>query len=239
MTFAKRNALVTGAGALGGLGHAVARILASGGAYVTVTGRDPQRGAQVVEDLGTKARFLPADLSDSEDVRRLAEEAGDVDVLVNNAAVLLGDTQDLSAFDDAFAVNVRAPFALTTAVAPRMAANGGGSIVNISSTAAGIGMPSMAVYGASKAALESLTRAWAVEFAAGNVRVNAVSPGPMRSAKAVASLGQDVGGYGETVPMARVADPAEVAEVVAFLASNRGSFTTGAVVAADGGRSAL
>ncbi|MFE6527490.1 SDR family NAD(P)-dependent oxidoreductase [Streptomyces rochei] len=239
MTFTKRNALVTGAGALGGLGHAVARILASGGACVTVTGRDPQRGAQVVEDLGTKARFLPADLSDSEDVRRLAEEAGDVDVLVNNAAVLLGDTQDLSAFDDAFAVNVRAPFALTTAVAPRMAANGGGSIVNISSTAAGIGMPAMAVYGASKAALESLTRAWAVEFAAGNVRVNAVSPGPMRSAKAVASLGEDVGGYGETVPMARVSDPAEVAEVVAFLASNRSSFTTGAVVAADGGRSAL
>ncbi|MFF0590286.1 SDR family NAD(P)-dependent oxidoreductase [Streptomyces sp. NPDC003781] len=230
---------MTGAGALGGLGHAVARILALGGAHVTVTGRDPQRGAQVVEDLGARARFLPADLSDIEDVRRLAEEAGDVDVLVNNAAVLLGDTQDLSAFDDAFAVNVRAPFALTTAVAPRMAANGGGSIVNISSTAAGIGMPAMAVYGASKAALESLTRAWAVEFAAGNVRVNAVSPGPMRSSKAVASLGQDVGGYGETVPMTRVADPAEVAEVVAFLASNRSSFTTGAVVAADGGRSAI
>ncbi|CAL9328460.1 hypothetical protein SUDANB43_00017 [Streptomyces sp. enrichment culture] len=85
MTFTKRNALVTGAGALGGLGHAVARILASGGAYVTVTGRDPQHGAQVVEDLGAKARFLPADLSDSEDVRSVhgarsirAEESSDV-----------------------------------------------------------------------------------------------------------------------------------------------------------------
>ncbi|AGP59334.1 SDR family NAD(P)-dependent oxidoreductase [Streptomyces rapamycinicus] len=239
MDFKGKNALVTGAGAIGGLGYAVARVLASGGADVTVTGRDPRRGAQAVENLGGRIRFLPADLSEVEDVRRLADAAGPVNILINNAAVLLGATQELAAFDEAFAVNVRAPFALTTVLAPRMAANGGGSIVNISSTAAGIGMPAMAVYGATKAALESLTRAWAAEFAQANVRVNAVSPGPMRSAKAVESLGQDVGGYGDTVPLARVADPAEVAEVVAFLASDLASFTTGAIVAADGGRSAI
>ncbi|MET7795941.1 SDR family NAD(P)-dependent oxidoreductase [Streptomyces decoyicus] len=239
MDFKGRKALITGSGAIGGLGHAVAGILAAGGADVTITGRDLDRGARVVEDIGGHARFLQADLSESEYVRRLADEAGPVDILINNAAVLLGATQDLDAYDEAFAVNVRAPFVLTAALAPRMAATGGGSIVNISSTAAGIGMPGMAVYGATKAALESLTRAWAAEFAPLKVRVNAVSPGPMRSSKATAILGQDVGGFGETVPMARVADPAEVAEVVAFVASDRASFMTGATVAADGGRSAI
>ncbi|NSC21381.1 SDR family oxidoreductase [Streptomyces albus subsp. chlorinus] len=239
MDFRGKKALVTGSGAIGGLGHAVAKVLAAGGADVTVSGRDPERGARVVEDIGGHTGFLRADLNESEEVRRLADAAQDVDVLVNNAAVLLGATRDLDAYDEAFAVNVRAPFLLTTALAPHMAARGGGSIVNISSTAAGIGMPGMAVYGATKAALESLTRAWAAEYAPMKVRVNAVSPGPMRSTKAVAELGQDVGGFGETVPMARAADPAEVAEVVAFVASHRAGFVTGATVAADGGRSAI
>lgn len=239
MEFTGKKALVTGSGAIGGLGHAVAGILAARGAEVLITGRDPERGARVVEDIGGRARFLRADLGDGGDARRLADEAGPVDVLVNNAAVLLGATRDLDAYDEAFAVNVRAPFVLTEALAPGMAANGGGSVVNISSTAAGIGMPGMAVYGATKAALESLTRAWAAELAAAKVRVNAVSPGPMRSSKATATLGPDVGGFGETVPMARAADPAEVAEVVAFVASDRAGFMTGATVAADGGRSAI
>ncbi|MEU7045464.1 SDR family oxidoreductase [Streptomyces varsoviensis] len=239
MMFKGKTALVTGAGAIGGLGHAVARALAAGGAAVTITGRDEARGAEVVADLGGHTRFLRADLIDSEEVQGLAEAAGDVDILINNAALLLGATRELPAYDEAFAVNVRAPFVLTTALAPRMAANGGGSIVNISSTAAGIGMPDMAVYGATKAALESLTRAWAAELAPSKVRVNAVSPGPMRSAKATAALGDDLGGFGNTVPMARAADPSEVAEVVAFVASDRAGYMTGAIIPADGGRSAI
>lgn len=237
MEFMGKTALVTGSGTAGGLGHAIAEILVRGGATVVVTGRDPERGAQVADGLG--ARFIAADLADPDSVRALADEVGTVDILVNNAALMTGETQDLREFDDVFAVNVRAPFVLTTALAPKMAANGGGSIVNVSSTAAGIGMPAMGVYGATKAALESLTRAWAAEYAPANVRVNAVAPGPMHTAKAVAMIGPELGGYGGTVPLDRSADPAEVAEVVAFAASARASYVTGAVLAADGGRAAI
>ncbi|MGC0380201.1 SDR family NAD(P)-dependent oxidoreductase [Streptomyces sp. SAI-129] len=252
MEFAGKTALVTGSGAIGGLGHATAKVLAAGGADLILTGTDPQRGAKVVEDLGAaggesagKVRFIAADLSDVADVRRLAAEAGGagaVDILVNNASVMtLAPTigQDPESYDAAFAVNVRAPFLLTALLAERMAAGGGGSIVNVSSTAAGLGMPGMAVYGATKAALESLTRTWAAEFAESNVRVNAVAPGPMRTSKVVAAMGPDMGGMGLTTALKRTSDPTEVARVIAFLASDRASYMTGAIVAADGGRTAI
>ncbi|MFE6164723.1 SDR family NAD(P)-dependent oxidoreductase [Streptomyces sp. NPDC056486] len=249
MEFAGRTALVTGSGAIGGLGHATARVLAAGGADLILTGIDPERGAQVVEDLraagGESAgavRFVAADVSDGAGVWQLAEDAGAVDILINNASVMTFSPttgQDLAGYDAAFAVNVRAPFLLTALLAEKMAAGGGGSIVNVSSTAAGLGMPGMAVYGATKAALESLTRTWAAEFAESNVRVNAVSPGPMRTSKVVAAMGPDMGGMGLTTALKRTSDPAEVARVIAFLASDRASYMTGAIVAADGGRTAI
>ncbi|MFD5249937.1 SDR family NAD(P)-dependent oxidoreductase [Amycolatopsis sp. NPDC058340] len=239
MEFKGKTALITGSGAAGGLGHAIAESLAAGGAKVLLTGRDPQRGVQVADALGGEARFLAAELGDPESVRALATEVGAVDILINNAALMTGEARDIREFDDVFAVNVRAPFLLATALAPKMVANGGGSIVNISSTAAGIGMPDIGVYGATKAALESLTRAWAAEYAPGKVRVNAVAPGPMHTSKAVAAIGADLGGYGGTVPLNRSADPAEVAEVVAFVASDRAGYMTGAIVPVDGGRAAI
>ncbi|OMI86057.1 short-chain dehydrogenase [Streptomyces sp. M1013] len=249
MEFAGKTALVTGSGAIGGLGHATARVLAAGGADLILTGTDPQRGAKVVEDLGAaggdsagRVRFVAADLSDVADVRRLAAEARAVDILVNNASVMtLAPTvaQDAASYDAAFAVNVRAPFLLTALLAEKMAAASGGSIVNVSSTAAGLGMPGMAVYGATKAALESLTRTWAAEFAESNVRVNAVAPGPMRTSKVVAAMGPGMGGMGLTTALKRTSDPTEVARVIAFLASDRASYMTGAIVAADGGRTAI
>ncbi|MEU9654656.1 SDR family oxidoreductase [Streptomyces sp. NPDC048110] len=249
MEFAGKTALVTGSGAIGGLGHATARALAAGGADLILTGTDPRRGAQVVQDLraagGESAgtvRFVAADVSDAAGVRRLVEDAGTVDILINNASVMTfapTAEQDPADFDAAFAVNVRAPFLLTALLAQKMAASGGGSIVNVSSTAAGLGMPGMAVYGATKAALESLTRTWAAEFAKSNVRVNAVAPGPMRTSKVVAAMGPDMGGMGLTTALGRTSDPAEVAHVVAFLASDRASYMTGAIVAADGGRTAI
>ncbi|MBE3009890.1 SDR family oxidoreductase [Microbispora sp. NEAU-D428] len=249
MDFEGKTALITGSGAIGGLGHATARILAAGGADVIITGTDPDRGAQVVDDVrgsaagsGGAVRFIPADLADPQAVQRLAEDAGAVDILVNNAGVVPFSAtadQDIAAYDAAFAVNVRAPFVLVAQLAPKMAAGGGGSIVNVSSTAAGLGMPPMAVYGATKAALESLTRTWAAEFAGSNVRVNAVSPGPMTTSKVVAAMGPDLGGMGLTTALKRAADPAEVARVIAFIASDQASYVTGAVVAADGGRTAI
>src|SRR3954470_19688924 len=166
MEFTGKAALITGSGSVGGLGHAVATALAARGAEVVITGLDRLRAGQVVDEItgkGGRARFIEADLGDAEAVRRLADEVGPVDILINNAGLVpVASTpqQDAETYDAAFAVNTRAPFLLTAALAPRMAANGGGSIVNITSTAAGLGMPGMAVYGATKAALESLTRTW-------------------------------------------------------------------------------
>ncbi|WP_253208667.1 SDR family NAD(P)-dependent oxidoreductase [Streptomyces niphimycinicus] len=119
MEFAGKTALVTGSGAIGGLGHATARVLAAGGADLILTGTDPQRGAQVVEDLRAAdgesigvVRFVAADVSDPASVRQLAEDAGAVDILINNASVMTFSPtteQGLAGYDAAFAVNVRAP----------------------------------------------------------------------------------------------------------------------------------
>jgi NAD(P)-dependent dehydrogenase (short-subunit alcohol dehydrogenase family) len=121
-----------------------------------------------------------------------------------------------------------------------MAARGGGSIVNITTMAAEFGMAGAGVYGASKAAIVALTRTWAAEFAAGNVRVNAVSPGPTTTEGTTEVMGPDaIAQVGSTVPLNRPAAVEEIARVVAFAASPRASYVTGAILAADGGRTAV
>jgi NAD(P)-dependent dehydrogenase (short-subunit alcohol dehydrogenase family) len=233
-----QRALVTGA--TSGIGRAVALQLAREGAEVLVHGRDAARGAGTVEEItacGGKASFIAADLGDAADVQWLASEVGDVDILINNAGIaLFGPTADIdvAAFDQMFASNVRAPFFLVAAIAPGMAARGRGSIVSVSSMSGGVGLVGGAAYGATKASLEAMTRAWAAEFSASGVRVNAIAPGPVYTPASRRSEA-----LGETTPMHRAAQPEEIAEVVAFLASPRASYVTGATVAADGGRRAI
>jgi len=234
------KALVTGA--TSGLGKAIALRLAQDGAEIIVVGRSAARGAETVAEItaaGGTARFIAADLGDPADIQRLAKEAGDIDVLVNNAGQSLwGPTEDLEVadFDALFASNVRAPFYLVAAFAPAMAANGSGSIVNIGSMAGSIGMAAGAAYGATKAALASLTRAWTAEYSPRGVRVNAVAPGPVYTRREARELFDTLGA---TTALKRAADPEEIAEVVAFLASPRASYVTGAIIAADGGRTAI
>jgi NAD(P)-dependent dehydrogenase (short-subunit alcohol dehydrogenase family) len=235
-----QKALVTGATT--GLGRAIALQLARDGAEVVVHGRDEARGAETVEAIrsgGGSARFVAADLANPAHISRLAEAAGEIDILVNNAGFsVFAPTADLdiATFDALFASNVRAPFYLVAALAPAMAARGSGSIINISSMAGRLGMAGGAAYGATKAALASLTQAWAAEFSPRGVRVNAVAAGPIYT-RAQAREFFDT--LGATTPLKRAADPAEIAEVVAFLASPRASYVTGAIVAADGGRTAI
>jgi NAD(P)-dependent dehydrogenase (short-subunit alcohol dehydrogenase family) len=245
MQFQNRTALVTGAGATGGIGFETARLLAADGAHVVITGRDVARGeqaAQALSDGGAVVRFVAADLTDVASVRALAVAAGEVDVLVNNAATFAGipmTEQDAAGIDEAFATNVRGPYILTAALVPKMLAKGAGSIVNVTTMAADIGMPGLSVYGATKAAVESLTRTWAAEFGAAGVRVNAVAPGPTRSAKVMGIMGDGAEALGQSTPLARMAEPREIAEVILFLASERASYITGATLAADGGRTAI
>lgn len=245
MELENKIALITGAGSAGGIGAETARLFAAEGAEVILSGRDADRGQQVVDAInadGGKARFVLADLTDPEAVRHLADEAGDVDILVNNAAsfgFVAAVDQDQASYDETFATNVRAPYFLTAALAPAMIARGSGSIINISTMVARIGMPGLSTYGASKAALESLTRTFAAEFGPAGVRVNAVAPGPTRSDKVVTTMGDGVEQMAAGGPLGRPATTTEIGQVVLFLASDRSSFVTGATLAADGGRTAV
>jgi NAD(P)-dependent dehydrogenase (short-subunit alcohol dehydrogenase family) len=233
-------ALVTGG--TSGLGKEIALRLAQDGLRVIVVGRDAARGAAVVRQIetsGGQATFIAADLSDPAEIERLAFEAGDVDVLVNNAGFSVwGPTEKTTVedFDALFASNVRAPYLLVGAFAPAMAAKGAGSIINISSMAGRIGLPNGAAYGATKAALASLAQSWTAEYSPRGVRVNAVAAGPIYTRPEARDLFDRLG---ETTALHRAAEPSEIAEVVAFLASPRASYVTGAIVAADGGRTAI
>jgi NAD(P)-dependent dehydrogenase (short-subunit alcohol dehydrogenase family) len=236
-----QRALVTGA--TSGIGRAVALQLARDGADVLVHGRDAARGAETVKEItdrGGKASFVAADLADAADVERLASDVGDVDILINNAGIsAFGPTAefDPGVFDKMFASNVRAPFFLVGALAPGMAARGHGSIVSLSSMAGGVGLVGGAAYGATKASLEAMTRAWAAEYSASGVRVNAIAPGPVYTP--TPSGPEFITALGETTPMHRASQPEEIAEVISFLASPRASYITGTTVAADGGRRAI
>ena len=236
-----QRALVTGA--TSGIGRAVAVRLARDGAEVVVHGRNAERGADTVREItaaGGKATFVAADLTDAADVQWLASEVGDVDILINNAGIsLFAPTAeiDVAALDQMFASNVRAPFLLVAALAPAMAERGDGSIISMSSMAGGVGLMGGAAYGATKAALEAMTRAWAVEYSPSGVRVNAVAAGPVYTP--TPSGPEFIAALGETTPMHRASQPEEIAEVIVFLASPRASYITGTTVAADGGRRAI
>ena len=235
-----RTALVTGA--TSGIGRAAALKLAHDGFKVLVHGRDAERGAAVVkeiESVGGSAEFLAADLTDVRAIRQLAEAAGDVDVLVNNAGFSwFGPSPDLEpdTYDALFDSNVRSAYFLTAAVAPRMAERGRGTVINLGSMAGQIGMAGSAAYSATKAALASLTRSWAAEYSPAGVRVVTIAPGPAYTGGASR---ERLTTLGKTTLLSRAAEAEEIGDVIAFLASPAAGYITGAVIPVDGGRTAV
>lgn len=244
-----RTALVTGS--TGGIGVGIARALAGAGAFVVVSGRDEQRGADVVAKLvadGGQAAFVRADLAGGDAaVHQLAAAAaaaagGQVDVLVNNAAQLIDPaaTADVPAslIASALEVNVAAPFLLTGVLAPAMAERGWGAIVNIGSINGVVGMARSALYSATKAALHSLTLSWAAEFAATGVRVNTVAPGPTATSHNVGRE-QLLAPITARIPSGQMSAVDDIGAAVVFLAGDAARNIHGATLTIDGGYTAV
>src|SRR4051794_7400550 len=238
-----RTALVTGS--TDGIGVAIARTLAAEGARVIVSGRNVKRGEQVVQnilDKGDEARFAAADLSTSDGVRALAAAAGPVDILVNNAAMLLAPqpTVDVpeDAIDQALATNIKAVILLTGLVAPVMADRGAGAIVNVGSINGLVGMAHSALYSATKAAIHSLTKSWAAEYGPSGVRVNTVAPGPTVT-PVMAAHADRIQRIVARAPSQRPSTPEQIAAAVAFLVSDDAANIHGATLSLDGGLTAI
>jgi len=247
MTTNTPAALITGG--TSGIGRATARKLAQLGVYVLVVGRNAERGQSTVDEIraaGGQADFISSDLRDASSARGVAKRAielanGHVDILINNAGIYpFGPTHEMTEeqFDRVFSLNVKAPYFLVAELAPRMAKRGKGAIVNLSTMAADYGAPGMSLYGASKAAINLLTKTWAAEYGPSGVRVNAVSPGPTRT-EGTDAMSEGLEKLAAEAPAGRPATADEIAEAIVFLATDRASFIYGAKLAVDGGRTAI
>ncbi|HQZ58062.1 MAG TPA: SDR family oxidoreductase, partial [Ottowia sp.] len=240
-----RVVIVTGGAQ--GIGEACARRFAREGARVVVADVQDARGQALAAELG--ASYLHCDVGDKAQVDALVAQVmrahGRIDVLVNNAGIFkAADFLDVTEadFDAVLRVNLKGAFLVGQAVAREMARAGRGSIVNMSSVNSVLAIPSIASYNVSKGGINQLTRAMALALADKGVRVNAVGPGTIATelaAQAVLTSEDARNKIMMRTPMKRLGEPGEIADVVAYLASDAASYVTGEIVMADGGRLAL
>ena len=243
--FTGQTVFITGASR--GIGAATAQLFAASGARVVVNYREDRTGAEQVSaaiaDAGGQALMLQGDAGSEADVRRMMETVeaqwGPVRVLVHNASAIsrayfLDAT--LNDFDLMFGANVRGPYLMSQLAAQQMIAAGGGSIIHISTILARQTITNRTLYAATKGALESLTRAMALDLARHGIRVNAVAPGLIYTQAlrdGISALGEE--NFTKYIPFDRFGKPEEIASVVAFLASDAASYITGALIPVDGG----
>jgi 2-deoxy-D-gluconate 3-dehydrogenase len=240
---AGKAALVTGANT--GIGQAIAVALAEAGADVAVAGRSaPTETLRLIAETGRKAITITADLSSTEPVQRVVDEAlaglGRLDILVNNAGIIRrADLLDFSEADwDAVTdTNLKTLFFLSQAAARHMAARGSGKIINIASLLTfqgGIRVPS---YAAAKSGVGGVTKAMANELAAKGVQVNAIAPGYISTNNTAALQGDETRNRQilERIPAGRWGQPQDIAGAALFLASSASDYVTGHILAVDGG----
>jgi NAD(P)-dependent dehydrogenase (short-subunit alcohol dehydrogenase family) len=237
-----RTALVTGASR--GIGAATARALDRDGARVALVARGDDALRALARDLEHEPMVVVGDLNDVDApgaiARQVLDAFGAVDILVNNAAAaarLPAVDTHAAIIDELMAVNVRAPLLLVAALVPAMIERGGGSIVNVSSVSGLVGTPRRAAYAASKGALDAATRSLAMELGPSGIRVNSVAPGVVDTAlwaknKAVPGVVETIEGQ---TPLGRWGTPDDIADVIAFLASDAARFVTGETISVDGG----
>ncbi|GAA0815724.1 SDR family NAD(P)-dependent oxidoreductase [Spirilliplanes yamanashiensis] len=243
--FSGKVAVVTGGGS--GIGEACARLLAARGAHVLVADRDLGGAERVAGDIGGAARAFEVDVADPQAceamVRAAVEAFGRLDVAVNNAGI--GGPQQptgdypLDGWASVIAVNLSGVFYCMRAELPAMLESGGGSIVNMASILGTVGFAQSVAYVAAKHGVVGMTKTAAVEYAQRGIRVNSVGPGFIDTPLLAAADPQILAGIGALHPIGRLGRAAEVAELVAFLASDRASNTTGSYLLSDGGYTAL
>jgi 3alpha(or 20beta)-hydroxysteroid dehydrogenase len=240
---ANKVAVITGAAQ--GMGAAHARRFVAEGAKVVVTDINEKAGAALAKELGPKVIFISHDVTKAaswSDVIRLGEaKFGTINVLVNNAGIIgeIQETKEIteSNYMNVIAINQHGVYYGMKAVLPSMIKAGGGSIVNISSIAGMIachGAPNVA-YVASKFAVRGMTKFVATEYGKYNIRVNSVHPGFIKTPMMVAATDQEGAGAAAMIPLRRMAEPDEVSQLVAFLASDESSFITAEEHVIDGG----
>lgn len=252
MRLKDKVAIITGAS--GDIGAATARLFAAEGARVVLADIQDAVGTQVVETIraeGGHALFVHTDIASQADVHTLVTAAhtsfGRVDILFNNAGIVVPKPlleTTLQDFQRLIAVNLQGALLCIQEVLPFMFAQGGGSIINNTSTAAVTGRPGMPVYGASKAGLLALTRGAAVAYGPRNVRFNAIIPGTIWTAMTRDAFSQwsDLDaqrrGTEQVIPLRRVGMPEDIAHAALFLASDESGYITGVALPVDGGRTA-
>jgi NAD(P)-dependent dehydrogenase (short-subunit alcohol dehydrogenase family) len=239
-------AIVTGASR--GIGRATAQAMAAAGASVVLAARDQGALAEAVREIeagGGVALAVPTDVGNAGSVESMVRQAttafGRLDIAFNNAAggghrpTPLADVS-IEDFDSAQLINLRGIFIAMKFEIPAMLAAGGGAVVNMSSTAGVQGVRGLAAYASSKHGVIGLTRVAALDYAAANIRVNVVAPGPILTERLAALTDEQRAPVASAVPVGRVGLPAEVAATVVWLCSDQASFITGATIPIDGGR---